>query len=68
MQNFRRVNDSQKTLDSRFATVGTAAKKIRVEHAMLENRRTTVNELMHDLSLSRGALSIMIMQLGFHKV
>jgi hypothetical protein len=39
-----------------------------VEAAILENRRVTVSEVEHDLSLSHGTIIRIIQELGFHKV
>ncbi|KAJ4441447.1 hypothetical protein ANN_11302 [Periplaneta americana] len=43
----------------RLTTVGIAENKTYIEHAVLENRRVTITELMHDLGLSCGTVSRM---------
>lgn len=46
-------------------TTATAANKTIVECAILENRRVTMGKLTHDVNISRGTVSRIIVQLEF---
>lgn len=52
----------------RTTTARAVADKTHVKHEILEDRQVSVNELTHNLSLSGGTVSRMILQTEFYKV
>jgi hypothetical protein len=63
-----RVGTTDNERSGRPTIASTPENNAHVEATILENRRATVSELEHDLSLSHGAIVRIILELGFHKV
>ena len=63
-----RVETDDYARSGRPITAHTTENKARVERALLENRRLTIDELEDELNISHGSIVRIIKDLNFHKV